>query len=415
MIIFGGYDDSNRNDTWSLQFTGATGAAWTQILPAGPLPAGRSDFAMVLDPPGNRIVVFGGFDGVSLPTGRRGDLWTLSLGGTPAWTQLILPGAPTARSGQRAIYDPPRNRMVMFGGYDVAMLNDTWQLTLGGAPAWSLIPAGGSLPAPRADHALVYDSVRQRLVLHAGYDGVDSFGDTWVLPFMGAPAWSDITPIGGPEPRWGVAGIYDHWYDRMVVFGGSSYDPHAYGLSWGMPTPTALALLSVEARPGLVRIVWQGAASPGLTATAYRRVDGVEWRALGAVQADHAGRFTLEDRDVTAGARYEYRLGVIEDGRESFLGTTSAFVPSGIELAVRAISPAFAAGRLAVWCAAPAAGPARLEILDLAGRRVAARDLDWSAAGAMQVEIAPAPPSGLYFARLRQGGRSAHARVSVVH
>ena len=370
---------------------------------------------MILDAPRNRIVVFGGFDGISPPTGRRGDLWTLSLGVTPAWTQLVLPGAPTARSGQRAVFDPPRNRMVMFGGYDIAMLNDTWQLTLAGTPAWSPIPAGGPLPSPRADHALVYDSVRQRLVLHAGYDGVLSVGDTWVLPFTGPSVWTDITPIGGPAQRWGVAGVYDFWFDRMVVFGGSGYDPLAYGLSWGMPTPTALALLSVEARPGLVRLVWHGSDSRGLVATVYRREAGTDWRALGAAGADHQGRIVWEDRDVVAGASYQYRLGVVENGRETFFGATSAIVPAGFELMVRAISPAVAAGRIGLWCAAPAPGPARLEILDLAGRRVAVRDLDWSSAGAMQVDIAPAPPSGLYFARLSQGGHAAHARVSVIH
>jgi len=415
MIVFGGFDGTNRNDTWSLQFSGATDAAWTQILPAGPVPAGRSDFAMILDPVAHRLVVFGGFDGVSPPAGRRGDLWTLDLNGPPAWTQLILPGAPTARSGQRAIYDPVRNRMVLFGGYDVAMVNDVWKLSLGATPAWSPILPAGPPPLPRADHALAYDSVRDRLVLHAGYDGISSFGDTWVLPFAGAPAWQEITPVVGPEPRWGVAGIYDPQYDRLVVFGGSNYNPLAFALTWDMPTPTLLALQSIEARPGLVHLVWMGSVSPGIHATVYRRESGADWHTLGAAVPDGSGRIVWDDRDVAAGMRYEYRLGVLEDGRETYLGAASAIVPSGIELSVRAISPASAAGRLALWCSVPAPGPARLEVLDVAGRKVAERELEWTAAGAMQVSIAPAPASGLYFARLTQAGRSVRTSVSVIH
>jgi galactose oxidase-like protein len=415
MIVFGGFDGTNRNDAWSLQFAGATDAAWTQILPAGPLPPGRSDFAMVLDPVARRLVVFGGYDGVSPPAGRRGDLWTLDLNGPPAWTQLILPGAPTARSGQRGIYDPVRNRMVVFGGYDVAMLNDVWQLTLGASPAWGSILPAGPLPLPRADHALAYDSVRDRLVLHAGYDGFSDFGDTWVLPFAGAPAWQEITPVVGPGPRWGVAGIYDPPYDRLVVFGGSNYSPVAFALTWDMPTPTLLALQSVDARPGLVHLVWMGSVSSGVHATVYRREGGTDWRALGVADPDGSGRIVWEDRDVAAGVRYEYRLGVLENGRETYLGATSAIVPSGIELSVHAISSRFAAGRLALWCSVPAPGPARLEVIDVAGRRIAQRELEWPAAGAMEVSIAPAPASGLYFARLSQAGRSVRTRVSVIH
>ena len=415
MIVFGGFDGTNRNDTWSLQFSGATGAAWSQILPAGPLPPGRADFGMVLDPVEHRLVAFGGYDGVSPPAQRRGDLWTLDLDGPPAWIQLALPGAPTARSGHRAIYDAPRHRMVLFGGYDTFMLNDTWALTLGATPAWSAISAAGPLPYPRADHVLAFDSRRDRMVLQSGYDGIASFADVWVLPLTGPPAWIDITPFGGPGYRWGSAGIYDWLYDRLVVFGGSDYDPRAHALTWDAATSTLLALQSVEARPGLVRLVWRGSGSEAFTATVYRRENGTGWRVLGRAESDAGGSVVWEDREVVAGMRYEYRLGVLESGREIYLGATSAIVPSGIELGVSAISPAIAAGRLALWCSAPSPGPVRLELVDLAGRRIAIRELDWASAGARQVDIAPAPPSGIYVARLSQGGHSAGARVSVIH
>ena len=117
---------------------------------------------------------------------------------------------------------------------------------------------------------------------------------------------------------------------------------------------------------------------------------------------------------MVAGGRYEYRLGVMENGRETYFGATSAIVPAGVELAVRAISPQFAAGQLALWCSVPGPGRARLEVVDVAGRKVAERELDWTAAGAMQVSISPAPASGLYFARLSHAGRSVRTRVSVV-
>src|SRR5262249_17475191 len=55
--------------------------------------------------------------------------------------------------------------------------------------------------------------------------------------------------------------------------------------------------------------------------------------------------------------------------------------------------------------------PARLEVHDLAGRRVLVRDLTGFRAGANRIELAEARtwPSGIYFPRLMQGSRSARA------
>ena len=42
---------------------------------------------------------------------------------------------PSARQGHTAIYDPGRNRMVVFGGSDGG--SSVWALSLSGSPAWS--------------------------------------------------------------------------------------------------------------------------------------------------------------------------------------------------------------------------------------------------------------------------------------
>jgi len=55
----------------------------------------------------------------------------LSLSGPPAWSALGPTGTPpTARYAHTAIYDPVRDRMVIFGGYDGSSYrNDVWRLT----------------------------------------------------------------------------------------------------------------------------------------------------------------------------------------------------------------------------------------------------------------------------------------------
>ena len=71
------------------------------------------------------MIVFGG--GASLA-----DLWALDLGGVPSWSALTSTGTPpTGRTGHTAIYDPVRDRMIVFGGSSGGVrLSDVWALDL---------------------------------------------------------------------------------------------------------------------------------------------------------------------------------------------------------------------------------------------------------------------------------------------
>jgi hypothetical protein len=134
LIFFGGYDGSNNNglnDVWELSLSSMT---WTQ-LPTGPSP--RWAHSAIYDPVRDRMIIFGG-------TTNNGntylnDVWSLSLSGTPSWNPL--PTGPRARRGPGLIYDPVRDRLVLFGGVgqpvpggqQYGYLNDAWQLSLSGA------------------------------------------------------------------------------------------------------------------------------------------------------------------------------------------------------------------------------------------------------------------------------------------
>jgi len=56
---------------------------------------------------------------------------------------------PAERVGETLVYDPLRDRLLMFGGtnYDVSY-QDVWALTLGGTPTWSMLapPAAAGRP-----------------------------------------------------------------------------------------------------------------------------------------------------------------------------------------------------------------------------------------------------------------------------
>lgn len=65
----------------------------------------------------------------------------------------------------------------------------------------------------------------------------------------------------------------------------------------------------------------------------------------------------------------------------------------------------------------PAAGPARLELFDLGGRRIASVDVAPTAAGARRFTLARAGAlaSGIYFVRLAHGSGAVVRRVAVLH
>jgi hypothetical protein len=164
-------------------------------------------------------------------------VWALSLAGSPAWSQLAPAGSsPSARYAHTAIYDPVRDRMVVFGGYDGDRRNDVWALSLAGSPAWSELTPAESPLAARYWHTAIYDPVRDRMVMFAGYDGTQR-NDVWALSLAGSPAWSDLTPAAASSARFYHTAIYDPVGDRMVVFAGydGSFRNDAWALAWGAP------------------------------------------------------------------------------------------------------------------------------------------------------------------------------------
>src|SRR5262249_28482128 len=74
----------------------------------------RDHHMMIYDPVRDRLLIFGGFSGAAGAV--TNEVWALSLA-SPALTQVVTSGTPpTPRELGSAIYDPVRDRMVVFGG-----------------------------------------------------------------------------------------------------------------------------------------------------------------------------------------------------------------------------------------------------------------------------------------------------------
>ncbi len=254
MVVFGGYNTDNLNDTWLLSLS--VSPHWTPLTPAGTPPSPRANPTAIYDPVRDRVIMFGG---AALPGPPSSQVWELSLGATPTWTQLATAGTGPLRRGHTAIYDPIRDRMIVFGGSDTppsiaSAVNSVWALSLSGTPTWTQLTPSGTPPSARWLHTAIYDPVRDRMVVYGGANATGStpFADVWALSLSGSPAWSQLTPSGTPpSARHGHAAVYDPQADRMVVFGG-----RGSGLAFFNDTWT----LSLSGTPGWASLTPLGTA-----------------------------------------------------------------------------------------------------------------------------------------------------------
>ncbi len=194
---------------------------WSTVATVGTPPSQRYLASIVMDPVRDRLLVFGSYHGQAI------DVWGLSLQGTPAWEGLVTSGNPLGRCGHSTIYDPVHDRVVMFGGMDYSsptrFLSESWSLSLA-TGAWSEITAGGPMPGGREGHGAVYDPERQRMMVFGGHYESETRGfwnDTWELSLGDTAAWTSITVAGAvPGARSAFGAVYDPIRRRMLVHGG---------------------------------------------------------------------------------------------------------------------------------------------------------------------------------------------------
>ena len=124
MILFGGWSTQREfQDTWAYD---PAANVWTDLAPAGSVPSSRALAQMVHDPGVQRMVLFGGGSGTEVYDGT----WHFDVAAR-TWSMTDLTGpSPSARTGYALVYDPKGERVVLFGGSGgTTFFNDLWVLT----------------------------------------------------------------------------------------------------------------------------------------------------------------------------------------------------------------------------------------------------------------------------------------------
>jgi hypothetical protein len=242
-----------------------------------------------------------------------------------------------------------------------------------------------------------------------------------------------IGPNGAPAPGWpmdgkelctnasdqdlpviatdGASGALVAWRDYR---NNDDQDIYAARVGADAVTEVLAAVARTMVAPDHVQVVWRLAASPGASVSVERAVEGGPWQARATRVVDGSDEVTYEDREVAPAARYGYRL--VVDGMGP-LGEIWLRIPEATGFALRGFTPNPARGKLVASFTLPGAGSCRLELLDVSGRRVLARELGRLDPGAHRIELGPSRDlaPGVYLLLLQSEGRSASARACVVN
>ncbi|HEV8480848.1 MAG TPA: kelch repeat-containing protein, partial [Candidatus Eisenbacteria bacterium] len=208
-ILFGGAEDDST--VWILSDRGR--AAWRVLSTRGETPSPRAFHSAAYDSASHSVLIYGG---VSLRTLRFfDDVWRLSLTNPPTWTRVDpVSAGPGKRAWHGAVLDPAGQRMLVFGGRDSTShaTDELWQLSLGESPTWAQIETQGESPGPMADLSFLYDTNRGRAILVSGSSGAR---DVWSLNLSGTPRWTLIAQNGPLVSRNGAT--FDAVGDRILA------------------------------------------------------------------------------------------------------------------------------------------------------------------------------------------------------
>lgn len=372
-------------------YRSANSGTTMSLASQGPIVAGVPISAIAIAPQNDNVRVVGL---------RNGQVWATTTGSA---TLTNVTGPIPARYVGRIAVDPSNSNVcyVALGGFGLAPGTHVWKTTnlSAGAPTWTA--AGTGLPDVPVN-AFVIDPVSPS-TLYAGTD---------VGVYVSADGGASWAPFTSGMPVVSVFGLSLQPTSRILR--AATHGRGMFERFVDAPVATQLSLVGAEIVDGHPRMTWYSADGAGEKLNVFRRHEPGDWARVGEAWADGTGQITYEDFSTTRGHSYEYALGLVKNGFEVRSGNVWVDVPLATSFALKAASTQ-GRGALKFTVSLPSAGAARLELLDVSGRRVADLDLSHLGEGSHAVSLdAPQVKSGVYWARLAQAGKMITTRLAVV-
>lgn len=211
LVTFGGRSPTTTavaNDTWEFD-----GVDWLQVFPAQSANA-RAFYGMAFDERRGKTVMYGTQSGSTLGTAGGNQTWEYD--GT-TWTQALPVTVPPGLESPAMAYDKGRGVVVMFGGFNGTSPGTDYRTTYEwDGVDWTLRTTANA-PLTGYRTGMVYDDARGRLVLYGGYASATVQQKTWEYD------GNDWTQVGTGGPGRITEGYMEYLptTGQTLYFGGS--------------------------------------------------------------------------------------------------------------------------------------------------------------------------------------------------
>ncbi len=191
-------------------------ASWTE-LPTTNFPLMRGEYAMAYNSRHKKIVAYGGRTGFRSDFQNVNETWAFDYKKT-TWVNLEAKSSPPWRSSHAMVYDQVRDMVVLFGGNDFTKaFNDLWQYDYS-SNTWTNITPDYS-PEARQMHGMVYIPDREVIIVFGGrrLNGGAAFSDIWELNRR-TYTWKKLNPENSPGVSDHVNITYDQLADKVLLY-----------------------------------------------------------------------------------------------------------------------------------------------------------------------------------------------------
>jgi hypothetical protein len=413
VIVFSGAGTWSLSlDTYEWRLLDTSGRQYLQLA------------TYTFDPVRHRVIVCGGADAMDPCRCVLRDVYAFRLDGTPGWERIGGCPHPQGMAGHSAFYDPLDDRLVVLGGWwqngttiHYGFGSEWWATPLGGdSLVWS--PLYASNAEPPAGQS-VYDAIRHRLLRFSDY-GTLGVWEVWSRSVADSVPWTPLARVGaGPLAEAPI--VFDPVHDRVVMAftAPAATVPVPPDQVWAMffGSFEITWQVTTAAWDG-VEVVWRSSLARGLSAMLQRHDESAgRWFDLAEFDFDDSGLLRADDATVHPGTRYCYRLAMTNGTTSTFSDPVWVDVPPAPTLTFAGARPNPSRYGLRVVFSLPDASSARLDVIDVSGRRILSREVGGLGPGLHALDLAEGHPlaPGLYLLRLSHGSEWRSARAVVIH
>jgi len=217
IFLFGGFSNSDYErlgDTWLYYLDNNT---WEEVSPTVS-PSARSDPGLCYDSLRNRVLLFGGFN--MYPT-TLNDLWAYYPNNN-SWTELVPSSSPPSNYGHSMFYRNNGGEVYTFGRNPTVSMNEIWEYETS-TNSWAKMTVITPKPSYRYWHNLRYSNISDVCLLFGGNGNNIGMEDSWIFNFT-TDSWTEIQPDNNPPGRSVFSMCHDSLRDQIYIYGGLGED-----------------------------------------------------------------------------------------------------------------------------------------------------------------------------------------------